>query len=117
MLTITGSREQELVNAFEKIFHKFSVWQPDRREPMLNILAFYQAGEWVITLIPRKQHRPKQYFAGDNDKIIVSPASVDIGGVIITPREEDFNSLDEIAVSDIFEQVCYNENEVERLVR
>lgn len=116
IITLTGSSGAGLALAFEEFLGKFSMIQPDRPEPMINILTCFSGDKWTIHLIPRRQHRPEQYFASDERKIIVSPASVDIGGVIITPRKEDFERLDEELVSDIFSQVCYSEKEVEQFI-
>ncbi len=96
---------------------KYGEIQPGKPEPMLNIIAYSESGEWIIHILPRKLHRPAQFFSEGNDKLLVSPASVDLGGVIITPREEDFNNLDREKVTDIFTQVCFNENELIELVK
>ena len=45
-----------------------------------------------------------------------SPASVDMGGVLITPREEDFNKLRMGDVQDIFQQVCLDQEKFDQLV-
>lgn len=117
ILTISGSDKSSLERAFGEFYDSFSALQPDKTEPMLNILAGFSGGEWIIHLIPRKQHRPVQYFAEGEKKIIVSPASVDLGGVFIVPREEDFERLDKELIVDILDQVCYNENEVEQMIK
>jgi hypothetical protein len=90
--------------------------QPDKLEPMLNILAMHSSGEWILHIIPRKQHRPAQFFAKGNDQILISPAAVDLGGVIITPREEDFNNIRKSDIEDIFRQICFDENELNGLL-
>jgi hypothetical protein len=112
ILTFKGKNRSKLVQAFNLFFERFSEFQPDKPEPMLNILAYYGAKEWIIHIIPRKMHRPGQYFAEGEKQILLSPASVDLGGVIITPREEDFNKIRASDITDIFEQVCLNENEM-----
>lgn len=112
IITLKGADKNKLVEVFDHFFDQFSAIQPDRPEPMLNILAYYDTDCWVIHLIPRKLHRPCQFFAEGRDKIIVSPASVDLGGVIITPREEDFIKINKNDVEDIFRQVCLDEDEL-----
>jgi hypothetical protein len=79
---------------------------------MVNILTYYYNDGWVIHVIPRKLHRPIQFFADGDKQILLSPASVDLGGVIITPREEDFNKINAPDIIDIFNQVCFDENEI-----
>jgi hypothetical protein len=40
---------------------------------------------------------------------MISPASVDIGGVVVCPREKDYEDLTAETASDIFGQVCFGE--------
>jgi hypothetical protein len=114
IITFKGSDKVKLIDAFITFYNKFSEIQPDLPEPMLNILAYFFTDGWVVHLIPRKLHRPSQFFARGNDQILLSPASVDIGGVIITPREEDFNKISKSDVEDIFNQVCFDDKETDR---
>ena len=62
-------------------------------EPMMNILTWFDAGTWRVLVFPRAKHRPSFYFAEREEKILLSPASVDLGGVCILPVERDFNRL------------------------
>jgi hypothetical protein len=112
IITLRSADKEMLVKAFDLFFKRFSAFQPDKPEPMLNILAYYCPDGWVIHIIPRIVHRPNQFFAGGEKQILLSPASVDLGGVIITPREEDFIKLNESDIKDIFSQVCLDENEI-----
>jgi ATP adenylyltransferase/5',5'''-P-1,P-4-tetraphosphate phosphorylase II len=114
IITLKGPDKDKLIQAFHNFYNKLSEIQPDRPEPLLNILAYYYPDGWIIQLIPRKIHRPSQFFAQGKDQILLSPASVDIGGVIITPREEDFNKIDVSDVEDIFSQVCFEDEEIAR---
>ena len=112
IITLKGKDKEKLNNVFRHFFDKFSILQPDRPEPMVNILAYHAGGDWIVHIIPRKLHRPSQFFAEGSAQIILSPASVDLGGVIITPREEDFHKISRTDVADIFTQVCLKEDEL-----
>ena len=57
---------------------------------MMNIFGSYYDNNWVITVIPRKRHRPWQYEAEGNDHLLSSPGAADIGGLFITPLEKEF---------------------------
>ena len=78
---------------------------------MLNILASYENRRWTVHIFPRQLHRPWQYFDEGEKQLLLSPASVDLGGVLIMPREEDFKKISMTAVQDILEQVCLPEHE------
>lgn len=81
-------------------------------EPLLNILSWYEDKVWRLCLIPRSRHRPKCYTAKGADKHLVSPASVDMGGVFVLPRQEDFDSLSEDDITRILSDVCMQDEDV-----
>lgn len=112
MVTLEGNDKNKILDRFSRFYRKFSAIQADKPEPMLNILSYYQSGKWIVHIIPRKLHRPSQFFATGERQIVLSPASVDLGGVIITPREEDFNKISEADIKDIFSQVCMSDREI-----
>lgn len=116
IVSIKGNDRKKLIRVFESFLDRFSEIQPDRPEPMLNILAEYSSEEWIVHIIPRKQHRPTQFFSKGSHQILISPAAVDLGGVIITPREEDFSKITENDIENIFQQVCFDENELTGLL-
>ena len=75
-------------------------------EPMMNLLCSYSDGRWRIIMFPRSKHRPDIYFKPEEERVMVSPAAVDIGGLIVTPLEKDFRSIDANMVESIFAEVC-----------
>jgi len=77
-------------------------------EPMMNIIALYE-DTWKIIVFPRKKHRPSHYFIEGNDRILISPAVVDFGGQLITPREEDFSKITKDDIKNIFEETSISE--------
>ena len=115
IVTLKGSDREALNDIFQSFYQKFSLIQSDKPEPMLNILVSHNEKGWIIHIIPRKVHRPVQFFLEGGGKILLSPASVDLGGVIITPREEDFHKITKDDIADIFSQVCLDESELSYL--
>ena len=80
--------------------------EPDQKEePMINILGWYANGYWEVVLFPRGAQRPSEYFADDFDRILVSPAAVELAGLVILPREEDFYKICSEDITSIFSQV------------
>ena len=86
-------------------------------EPMMNILCWYEQGEWSICVILRRKHRPDCFFSEGADHLLVSPASVDLGGVIIVPHREDFERITLDRIREIYEEVCWTDDAVEELVK
>ncbi|MGD9929826.1 MAG: DUF4922 domain-containing protein [Mangrovibacterium sp.] len=84
-------------------------------EPMLNLLVDYEDGRWQVLLFPRDRQRPWQYFAEGTDRILMSPASVEMAGLVILPRKEDFDKLTNGDLADIYQQVTINEAEFDLL--
>jgi hypothetical protein len=83
-------------------------------EPMINILSYYKKG-WQVLLFPRDKHRPWQYFEEGEKNILLSPASVDMGGALITPLEKDFNKINKEDIRDIFSQITFSEKNFVRM--
>lgn len=73
-------------------------------EPRMNVLSFNRDGQVITAIIPRSKHRPDCYYAQEG-RILVSPGGIDMFGMVITPRKEDFESLTERQVLDIYRQV------------
>ena len=74
-------------------------------EPRMNVLSFNRDGQVITAIIPRSKHRPDCYYSDGADKVMVSPGAVDMFGLVITPRKEDFDTLSERQVLDIYRQV------------
>lgn len=83
----------------------------------MNILCWYEQGEWSICVILRRKHRPGCFFLEGADHLLVSPASVDLGGVIIVPQREDFERITLVRIREIYEEVCWTEDAVGELVK
>ncbi len=110
-LVIEGNDPELIDSWFSRVYNFLGSVQREKEEPMLNILCSWEADHWRLFVFPRKEHRPKQFFAEGEEKILLSPASVDFGGVLITPREEDFTKLNKDLIRDIFEQVTLNDGD------
>lgn len=99
---------------FERLLAAMPVHEGDD-EPMMNILAYATADGTRAVVVPRKRHRPSFYGDGSGDTMMLSPASVDMGGVFITPLEKDFERLDADLVKKIFDELCLNTNEINEI--
>lgn len=80
----------------EELFHRLYRSMPmrgDESEPMMNIIAWRKGEEFISVVIPREKHRPDAYFAEGEAQMMVSPGALDMAGLIITPREEDFSKI------------------------
>ena len=99
--------------ANEFLFRKLFQAMPNddvHKEPMMNILAWNMKSNSdgnkriVSVVIPRKKHRPECYFKQGEEQCLVSPGALDMGGLIITPREDDFRKMDFNLAADIIRE-------------
>lgn len=116
---VEGNDAATIIETIAKVVESFSALHPNEEEPMINLLAKFNE-KWEIIIFPREKHRSSQYFEEGEKQILLSPASVDFGGLIAVPRKEDFNRLDAALLKDIFKQLCLNTrhfNELKEKIR
>lgn len=78
-------------------------------EPLMNLFGVYAEGNWRVLIFPRRRHRPAAYYKSGEDQIIVSPGAVDMGGVLVLPREVDYRRLDAALLLNIFKEISMDE--------
>ncbi|MCL2737898.1 MAG: DUF4922 domain-containing protein [Bacteroidales bacterium] len=76
-----------------------------KNDSMLNLLCWKTGKMFYMVAFPRKLHRPVQFYAKGEANILLSPATIDLAGVLITPLKKDFCKLSAADVSDIFTQI------------
>lgn len=92
-------------------------------EPDLNILSWRQEGgpsapDHIVSVIfVRKKHRPDCYYAEGKNQLLISPGSIDMGGLIITPREVDYKRLTAHAAANILREVTISESDMSAIAR
>lgn len=87
------SKSAESDEALFRRLYKAMPQRGDETEPMMNIISWRKGEEFISVVIPREKHRPEAYFAEGDAQFVVSPGALDMSGLIITPREEDFRKL------------------------
>ena len=114
MLVLTSDSMEKAAGLFDQIYTLLD--KGVEVEPMMNLLAWYEDGQWVVCIIPRTLHRPACYFAEGEENLLISPASVDLGGVFITPLEKDFEKITSKDIRNILQEVCLTESGLNELV-
>jgi len=99
---------------FNKIYQALEI-KPEEYEPMMNVLAWYSQDRYKLCFFPRVQHRPSCFYGEGENNILISPASVDMGGVFITPLEKDFDKIKEGDVSKIIREVCLDKASLRKI--
>ncbi len=86
-------------------------------EPMMNIVAGKQHDEYITIIFPRRKHRPDCYSAEGNGRMMISPGALDMAGLIITPRENDFRAITEEQAHSILREVSVSDEDMAIMVR
>lgn len=115
MISVETSSMTDALEVVKMYYRHFEAMQPEKVEPMMNALCSWSKGKWTIHLFPRKAHRPSHFYATDDSQILISPGSVDFGGVFILPRREDFDKITRENVVDILAQVCVGQDTFKKL--
>lgn len=111
---IRSNEASQAFELFKKVYHSLPV-NPGDPEPSMNIFGYYKDGRWTVAVIPRRQHRPWQYSAEGEDRMLLSPGAADIGGLFIIPLEKDFKRISPELLRDVYQQVCFNDTEIEKM--
>ena len=110
-IIIHSNNQRQLIDIFKQILVLAGEIIPHEPEPMMNLFAWYESQEWWVVIFPRRKHRPWQFFAEGDDNILFSPGCVDFAGLIISPREKDFNRLDAALLEELFAQLTLSEEQ------
>ena len=99
-------------DSFEKLYRYFTspptpLLEERGAEPMMNIVCTFEADKWYTFVLPRKAFRPWQYTAEGDQQLLVSPATVEMCGIFITPVESHFERIAKEDVESILEQVSF----------
>jgi len=86
-------------------------------EPMMNVVGLHEDRKYRLVIFPRRKHRPDAFFREGNDRVVVSPGVIDMGGILVTPVERDFERLDAAAVEGIYKEVSLEGEAVEKGIR
>ncbi|MEJ5351896.1 MAG: DUF4922 domain-containing protein [Melioribacteraceae bacterium] len=114
-ISFESKHKGELLYAFKIFYNAIKKISIPKEEPMFNLISFYSEEKLKLIIFPRLNHRPQQYFLEGNEKLLISPAAVDLGGVLITVREEDFNKIKNEDIIDVYKQVTYTKEYFEYL--
>ncbi|MBI2618613.1 MAG: DUF4922 domain-containing protein [Ignavibacteriales bacterium] len=114
---LEGNRIESIESALRRLIDAMKSVFPGTEEPLMNILASYRENLWRLIMFPRSKHRPEAFFLENDKRILVSPAAVDIGGLMITPLERDFQRLDGPTIEGIFHEVSLSEDQSDRIFK
>ena len=125
---VTYKEEREATHLAGLLLRYFPNGSENIGEPDFNVVGWKVLGNEhsgkeeykVMIFFPRRKHRPDCYYAEGKGQTMVSPGSIDMGGLIITPREEDYNKMTYDIASNILKEVAISEaqsNHISMLIK
>lgn len=88
----------------------------DDTEPMLNIVSWRREDNFISVIFPRKKHRPACYFAQGDQQMLISPGALDMSGLLITPRLQDFEKISGQQIEEILREMTLSQDEIKQVI-
>ena len=108
--------DSEMFKALYKALEHKHTFSLRSKEPMMNIVAWRLGDDFITIVFPRKKHRPDCYYAEGDGKMMVSPGALDMSGLLITPRKEDYERMTPDIAEGILRECSLTIDEVQQVV-
>ncbi|MDD4489967.1 MAG: DUF4922 domain-containing protein [Paludibacter sp.] len=115
VIVIESAKRNEIEKLFNKIFAVLEI-KDGEKEPMLNIVTWFEKNKWIACVFPREVHRPACFFAKGDNNILISPASVDLSGVCVLPKEKDFEKITADDIKTVFSEICVSKEKLNEIL-
>ena len=113
---LISSDLREADYAFKQLYAQLEIKEGDS-EPMMNVVTWKDEDNWISCIFPRKELRPSCFYAEGDANILISPATVEMAGLFITPLEKDFDKVTSEDLETILREVSISEEEKNEIVR
>jgi ATP adenylyltransferase/5',5'''-P-1,P-4-tetraphosphate phosphorylase II len=108
-LVAGGDERAALIEWFDKTLRLLADLTGAESEPMINLIVTRYDDRWTVIVFPRGKHRPDRYFAEDAAKLTVSPAAIDLAGVLVVPQSDHFAKITSQDVEEIYAEVTLDD--------
>jgi hypothetical protein len=117
VIILESKNANELTEQFLRLLKTMQKILSTNNEPLVNVICTYTGNCWRLVIFLRQKHRPDAYFAEGENGIFISPGAIDMAGVIITPRLNDYKRLDCNTICNIYREVSLDEETLEKILR
>lgn len=115
-LIISSKDMQEIQRLSSKVCTALRRYD-DESEPRMNLICFSDNTDVLhLLIVPRTNHRPSRYFKDGDESLLISPASVDFGGIFITPREVDFLKIESSDIEQIVRECAIPIDDIQNIL-
>jgi hypothetical protein len=105
VILLEARDEGVMEEAFRRLHGGYQSLVNEPDEPLMNLVSFMREGRFVLAMFARSKHRPSHFFAEGEAKMLLSPAAVDVGGVVTLPLEKDFERVSADLLAAVFGEV------------
>lgn len=102
VLIVESKTQEGIIGGIQRILKSY---QHSSKEASVNVILYKLSNQYYAYVFPRKQLRPWQYFETGEKRLLISPGTIEMAGVLITPYLEDFKRLTKQDIQSIYEQV------------
>ena len=115
-LAIVSHTEKHDVELFSRLYEALPL-KEDETEPMMNIVAWRNGDAFISVVFPREKHRPDCYSAEGEAQCLVSPGSLDMAGLLILPRQSDFEGMTSERAKAVLREVSLSDEAMAEVVK
>lgn len=112
-LVVRGTGRAAVAAALSRAVELLASVTDRQPEPWCNVAAYHEPAGFTAILFPRGKHRPAAFHTGE---LTVSPAAIDLCGIFVVPRADDFERISGADVEAVFREVTLPDAEFSRLV-
>ena len=98
---------------FRRLYEALPAVEP---EPMMNIVSWRRDDDFLSVVFPRTKHRPDCYYKEGAEQYIISPGALDMAGLIITPRQEDYDRLTAETALGILNEITLKGDDLRQVI-
>jgi len=110
-ISLESNDDKILLKAFNNFYDIYSELNSNNGEPMMNLICnFDKEYGWRVIIFLRSKHRPSHYYLERENRIMLSPAAIDLGGICIVPLEKDFDKIYKKIIKEMFDEVSLNKD-------
>jgi len=114
-LLIHSKTEYSDEQLFRRLYESLPIKEGEP-EPMLNIVSWRHDTDYYSVVFPREKHRPDCYYKEGDEQFIISPGALDMSGLIVTPRQQDFERLTPEIAIDILNEVSLPADQLQQVI-
>jgi ATP adenylyltransferase/5',5'''-P-1,P-4-tetraphosphate phosphorylase II len=109
-----------LIEWFDRALTRLAEVTGAGAEPMINLVVTRDDARrngWTVIVFPRAKHRPDRYFAEGDAKLTVSPAAIDLAGILVVPQPDHFAKITSQDAEEIYAEVTLGDSMFDKWLR